>query len=186
MEINYKINREHLFRTLSDIFIRTNKFRKLRLILTLLSGIIASAVCYLFKKFLLKYYSLLIIVLIIIAVMILYFLVCKTQIHIQFKGIIKKFYESNDYNYVFLPTTLELTSDYIKYTNEHVVNKLNWNSIIAIYEIIDYFIIDINSETTLFIPLDTIINKDIFISIITNNTNIEIKKEYPRNWIYCK
>ena len=154
--------------------------------MTLLSGILASAFCYLFKKILTKYYSQLTIVFIIIAVMILYFLVCKIQINIQFKGIIKKFYANNDYNYVFLPTTLELTYDYIKYTNEYVVTKFNWNSIIDVYEIPDYFIININSETTLFIPLDTIMDRDLFISIITDNTNIEIKKEYPLSWIYCK
>lgn len=186
MKINYQLNRDQLIQVLTNLFIHSSKFKKLRIFSTIFGGVVAILVYCLFKDIMNKYFSKSIILLIIIMAITLYFFVCKIQLPIHFKGILKQLYSNSEYNYVFSFTTLEITSNSIKCINEYIENTIDMNSIISVYEILNFIIIETNCKTNLFIPVDAILDKEFFINLITNNINVEIKNDYPKKLFYCK
>lgn len=172
MKINYQLSKSQVMR-LANYFITPSIISKLTiLILSLILPIYIPIICLLSEYS--KSISLEISDIIdnILVLFISYWII-KKLLPFGLNLLYRKILNNTTYSYIFSVIYIEITETHIKYSNEYMEEIIDITSIISIDEIYDFLIIKTNCRNNLFIPLDAIKDKDIFIHLITDKGNLE-------------
>ncbi|URZ01248.1 YcxB family protein [Clostridium felsineum] len=179
MEINYQISREELVNFHTNHITETKNYKY---------AIIGNT----FFLFLLVFFVLIVsknsLYTLSTIVMCLIFLVFrkKYMLH-RIKKRLLKIFSFEKYNNYFQPTILVVIEDGLNLSTNLSQRIYKWASLNKIYLIDNYIFIQTNSHDDLLIPTNAFKDskdKEFFINIITQNTNLEIRNKYPIEFKY--
>lgn len=172
MKIHYQLTKSEVIK-LAPYFISPSIFSKLTILIISLILPIYIPIMYLLSKYNTTLSLKVSDIVNYIVVLFISYWIIKKLLPFGLKLICRKVFNNNTYNYIFSVTSIEITENHIKYSNEYMEEIINMASIISINEITDFFIIKTACRNNLFIPLSAIEDKDIFIHLITDKVNLK-------------
>lgn len=180
MEINYDISREELLAFHIKYSTKTVFYKNFIKLLYSYSFILA------FSAFIDGKDIIDILELFIITILILFF-IKKYLFLFCFKKIFSRRYRFEKYSSYFCSTKLIINTENLNLINEFEDKIYKWKSIINMYFIDEYILITTKSNSDILIPIkafQSVEDKNLFISDISENCNLKIKTKYPSHIDY--
>lgn len=180
MEINYDISREELLAfhiKYSTKTVAYKKFIKLLYEYFFIVGLAGILDCRSIVTALTSF----------IGFMLFVFLIKKYLFLFCFKKIFSRRYRFEKYSSYFCSTKLIINTENLNLINEFEDKIYKWKSIINMYFIDEYILITTKSNSDILIPIkafESVEDKNLFISDISQNCNLKIKTKYPSHIDY--